>query len=397
MTLEKMQGLLRLDTLPPCFSDLYARIADSWQTCKDTVFSDAYIQKTLQEASCLESYRAVILEAAALLRKNDALCLLACLLREWIADGGNTGDPQYHPPQGNGIVYDFFHLFPAIPTMPDSVAYLRGRGVPEDVITATMQEYDFCVNMCLERSGRPAFDRGRLNWISRVIRNKLIRIGRFKYDLPDRFMTGVRVYQSETGKLKVLANGLQLHRSGRILGSAGHTDDTDSFFAQISETEDTVTGHEARNGIVAKEPVTLSKVHWKLCLSEDDCFPRIHIPSDGPFDRQSIAQAFDRARDVFDRCYPDYPYKGFFCSSWLMSTDLKEVLKPASNILAFQSFFTQIPHQSSGRLVFSFVFGMSAAIPEDIDALPEGSSLQRAVKALYKAGGFIHEGAGFFL
>jgi len=266
-----------------------------------------------------------------------------------------------------------------------------------DMIVSTMGEYDFCVNMCLERTGKPAFDRGRLNWICRVIRNQLIRIERFKYDLPGKFMTGVRVYRNAAGELTVLADGLRLHRGGRILGSAGHTEEEGSFIARITETEDAVTGYPSLDGIVQKETVTLSKKDWQLWLTEEDCFPRIHIPSDGGFDKKTIAHAYARAREVFDRCYPDYPYKGFFCSSWLMSTDLKEVLKPTSNILGFQEPFTQIPHLSSGRLVFSFVFGLSAAIPEDIDALPEKSSLQRAVKERYKAGGFIHEGAGFFL
>lgn len=397
MTLEKMQAQLGLETVPACFAQLYARMESTWQARGDLILSDAFIEKTLREAYCLEPYRGLILEAAALLREDNALCLLVCLLEAWIAEGGAVNDRQYCPPKGEGLAYDFLHLFPAIPTMPASVSHLRQRGVPEDVIAATMGEYDFCVNMCRERTGRPAFDRGRLNWICRVIRNQLIRIERFKYDLPGKFMQGVRVYRNEAGELAVLADGLRLHRSGRILGSAGHTDEEGSFLAEIKETEAAVTGYPAVDGIVRREPVTLSKKEWQLCLTGEDAFPRIHIPSDGGFDRQTIAHAYARAREVFDRCYPDYPYKGFFCTSWLMSTDLKEVLKPTSNILGFQEPFTQIPHLSTGRLVFSFVFGLDAAIPEDMDALPEKSSLQRAVKERYKAGSFIHEGAGFFL
>jgi len=397
VTLEKMQQLLGLESVPEAFPALYAEMEDTWKCRMDTVLGADFIQKTLEEAFCLEPWRELILEAAAQLRENEALCLLVCLLEAWIREGGAVNDPQYRAPRGEGLLYDFLHLFPAIPTMPESVAYLRRRGVPEDVIVSTMGEYDFCVNMCLERTGKPAFDRGRLNWICRVIRNQLIRIERFKYDLPGKFMTGVRVYRNAAGELTVLADGLRLHRGGRILGSAGHTEEEGSFIARITETEDAVTGYPSLDGIVQKETVTLSKKDWQLWLTEEDCFPRIHIPSDGGFDKKTIAHAYARAREVFDRCYPDYPYKGFFCSSWLMSTDLKEVLKPTSNILGFQEPFTQIPHLSSGRLVFSFVFGLSAAIPEDIDALPEKSSLQRAVKERYKAGGFIHEGAGFFL
>lgn len=397
MTLEDLRARLGLETVPEGFVPLYETMEASWQAHSRRILSDAYIEKTLTECRCLAPWRERILEAAARLRENEALCLLVCLLEGWIRAGGEINGSGYIAPEGEGVEYDFLHLFPAIPTMAESVAHLRGRGVPEDVITATMGEYDFCVNMCLERQGRARFDKGRLNWITRVIRNKLIRIDRFKYDLPMRCLPDVRVYRSRDGELAVLADGLRLHRTGRILGSVGHTDEEGAFTAEITETETAVTGFRAVDGIVQTTPTTLDKGRWQLCLTAADTFPRIHIPSDGAFDRETVAASFARAREIFDRCYPDYPYKGFFCSTWLLSQDLKEMLKPSSNILGFQSFFTPVPFRSSGGLVFSFAFGMDARIPEDPAALPESSSLRRAVKQRYLSGGYVHEGAGFFL
>lgn len=393
MTLEQMQQNLSLSKLPACFPALYAQIKDTYEV---QILSDDYIAQTLESCYALEPYRKTVLEAAAQLRQNEAMCLLVCLLEQWIRTGGNLADPDYEAPAGQGLAYDFLHLFPAIPTMPESVSHLRGRGVPEDVIAATMGEYDFCVDMCNTRLGRPAFDFGRLKWISRVIHDQLIRIGRFKYDLPGNYMEGVRVYRNGSGELVIFADNLQIHRSGRILGSVGHTDGDGSFLAEITETEDTVIGHKAVDGIVERTLTTLSKKEWQLCLSEADAMPRIHIPSDGNFDQETVNASYARAREIFARCYPDYPYKAFFCSSWLMSTDLRKILKPTSNILSFQEPFIFIPFRSSGRLVFSFAFQMNAAIPEDLNTLPENTSLQRAVKQLYLNGGYVHEGAGFF-
>lgn len=396
MTLEQMQQNLSLSKLPACFPALYAQIKDTYEVHGTRILSDDYITQTLESCYALEPYRKTVLEAAAQLRQNEAMCLLVCLLEQWIRTGGNLADPDYEAPAGQGLACDFLHLFPAIPTMPESVSHLRGRGIPEDVIAATMGEYDFCVDMCNTRLGRPAFDRGRLNWITRVIRNELIRIGRFKYDLPGNFLKGARVYRSAAGETVILADNLRIHRSGRVLGSVGHTDEDGSFQAEITETETAVTGHRAVDGIVEKELTTLSKKDWTLCLSEADTFPRIHIPADGSFDRETVNASYERAREIFAKCYPDYPYKAFFCSTWLMSTDLRKILKPTSNILSFQEPFTLIPFRSSGRLVFSFAFQMDAAIPEDLNALPENTSLQRAVKQLYLNGGYIHECAGFF-
>ena len=50
---------------------------------------------------------------------------------------------------------------------------------------------------------------------------------------------------------------------------------------------------------------------------------------------------------------------------------------------------------SIGKGHFSFVFGTSPDV--DYATLPEKTSLQRAVKKIYLNGGYIHEGAGFFL
>ena len=396
MTLEQMQQHLGICQIPACFTDLYAQIADTYEDHAAQILSSRYISETLTACYALEPYRDTILMAAEQVRQNKAMCLLVCLLEQWVRCGGNVSDATYETPIGEGLAYDFLHLFPVIPTMPESVAYLRRRGVPEDVVAATLKEYDYCVDMLNTRMGRPAFDCGRLNWICRLVRNAFIRIGRFKYDLPGNYLKGVRVYRNASGESIVLADNLQIHRSGRILGSVGHADEEGSFLAEIQDTENTITGHRATGGIVEKEQTTLLKKEWTLCLSEADACVKIHIPSEGSFDRETVSASFERAREILANYYPDYPYKAFFCSSWLMSPDLRKILKPTSNILAFQDWFTGIPFRSSGKLVFSFAFQMAPAIPEDLTALPENTSLQRAVKELYLNGGYVHEGAGYF-
>lgn len=396
MNLQQMQNALAIRSIPACFAEFYPSLESTYLARSREILAPAYIQKALSDCHALEDYRDLVLAAAEEVGQNEAMCLLVCLLEQWLRSDGNMADAAYTPPEGEGLAFDFLHLFPVIPTIPENMAHLRNRGLPEEIIFATMGEYDFCVNMCNTRMGRPAFDRSRLNWISRLVHNRLIRIGRFKYDLPGTYMKGARVYRNAAGDLTILADDLLIHRSGRILGSVGHTDEEGSFHALITETEDTFIGHKAVDGIVEKERTILPKAQWSLCLSPEDPMPQIHIPSEGSFDRKTIADAFAQAKEIFARCYPDYPFKAIFCSTWLLSRDLRKILKPTSNILGFQDFFTYIPFQSNGKLVFSFAFRMSPAIPEDLEALPENTSLLRAVKQLYLEGGYVHEGAGFF-
>ncbi len=395
VTLQDMIKSLGLEKVPECFSQYYEEIRDTWRDRAQQILSEVYIQKTIAGSYALKDYVEIILEAAQQLRQREAMCLLACLLEKWMQQD-SVDSQQYQAPAGEGLAYDFLHLFPAIPAMPESIAHLRSRGVPEDVIRDTMGEYDYCVEMCRKSLGRPAFNWGRLVWIRHVTKNRLIRIGRFKYDLPGRYIQGFRAYRNAAGDITVLADGMQVHRSGGILGSVGLEDAEESFTTQIEETETTVTGHPIVKGLVERKRTALDKAQWKLCLSQEDLVPRIHIPPDGSFDRQIIEDSYQRAREIFGRCYPDYPYKAFFCHTWLLSPQLRRLLKPGSNILTFQEKFIPIPCQSGGNVCFSFLFGMTPQIPEDLGTLPENTSLQRAVKKLYLDGGYLYEGEGFF-
>ena len=397
MTLNEMQAALNLSKYPTCFTEHYESVKDSWKDRAALILSEDYIYKTLTECYALLPYRDAICAAAAKAGKNPALCLFICLLEQLIVTGGTLTDPDYEVPTGEGPEYDLLHLFPAIPTMPDSVKFLRDRQVPEDIIAASLREYDDSMETSVDQLGRPVFDKGRLGWLLVAIRNHIVRIGRFKYDLPGIFMEKVRVYENKAGEQVTLADGVQVHRSGRLLGSVAHEDPEGSFFAAITETEDTVTGCPTVREFVQSTPVTLSKAEWTLRLCAQDPVIRIHIPKKEPFDPYIVEAAYEKARDFFARYFPDYPYKAFYCNSWLLSQELPGILKPTSNILAFQRKFTIVPSISVGRGVFSFVFQRpAAAIPASFDDFPRTTSLERAIIQVYENGGYIHEASGFF-
>jgi len=392
--LEKMMEELNMQTVPACFPNLYEAMKDTWPTRAQQILSETYIRNILTQYQVLTDWTEQILEAARQVRQHASLCLLVCLLEKWVREDWSDAG-RYQAPKGTDPGLDFLHLFPALPTIPESVAYLRGRNLPEGVIADTIAEYDYCVELCANSLGRPAFDFGRLQWIRRLIRNRLIHIGRFKYDLPGKYMKGFRVYRNKSGELTVLADGIRAHRSGGILGSAGMEDAEGSFCAEITETDTAVTGHPIVNGLVQRNAVTLEKSAWELCLSPENRVLNIHIPPGGGFDGETMEESFTQARTIFQKCYPDYPFRAFFCSTWLLSPQLREILKPESNILAFQNRFIRIPFQSNGKGCFFFLFGLPG-MPEDLTTLPESTSLQRAVKQLYLRGGYLHEGEGFF-
>lgn len=394
MTFEAMCNELGISKKPESFGTIYEKIKDTYEPYAALILSDEYITKTLSDCFALASFTQEILAAAAEVRKNPALRLLVCILAEWIRHGAEDIS-DYEAPCGEGLAFDFLHLFPMIPTMPDSVAHLRARNVPEDIIAATMQEYDFCVDKLLQNAGRPAFDRGRLNWVIRVAKNEMIRIGRFKYDLPAKRVSGIKAYKNANGEICVLADGVDVHRSGKVLGSAGCEDTAGSFRAEIEETQDKVIGYPIVDGLITDKKCELEKSEWSLCLSDDDNVVFVHIPPRESFDVGAMEASYARAREILAKHYPDRPYSAFFCRSWLMSRDLRKVLKPTSNILAFQNKYIHYPCLCNGTQVFHNVFPKTG-VPENYNDLPEETSLQRNVKSLYLSGEYILNDNGFF-
>lgn len=318
MTLEKMQAELGLQIMPDCFADFYKNIADTWENRSREILSDTYIRNILTENQLLTDRQDVILKAAAEVRKNPAMCLLICLLEQWAKKGGIPED-GFQNPKGAGLAYDFYCLFAAIPTIPQTVANLQKRGLPADVIADTMAEYDFCVQICENSLGRPAFEFGRLWWIQRVIHSQLVHIDRFKYDLPGQYSKGIRIYGNAAGEQVALADGTELHRSGAMLGTAGLEDTEGSFTANITETRTTVEGHPIADGFVQREKTKLDKNEWKLLFAPTDNVLGIHIPPGGGFNKEIMDRSFDRAKEIFRKCYPDYPFKAFHCRTWLLA------------------------------------------------------------------------------
>ena len=74
-----------------------------------------------------------------------------------------------------------------------------------------------------------------------------------------------------------------------------------------------------------------------------------------------------------------------------MSPELAEVVKPTSNLLAFQRSYMRYPVHTKGEDVLNFVFMLRYTTYAD---LPEDTSLQRALKARYLAGGRLYEYGG---
>ncbi|MBA8794465.1 hypothetical protein FHX74_002084 [Friedmanniella endophytica] len=111
-----------------------------------------------------------------------------------------------------------------------------------------------------------------------------------------------------------------------------------------------------------------------------------HIPETGPLTPELVDDSFRRAQAFFGRHFSDYEFAGFLCDSWLLDPQLTEALGPDTNMGRFQRrwHLNQPPRPGDGDALF-FTFRRRGDV--DLDALPQDTTLQRAIVGKLRSGG----------
>jgi hypothetical protein len=104
--------------------------------------------------------------------------------------------------------------------------------------------------------------------------------------------------------------------------------------------------------------------------------------------------SYARALAIFREQFPEITVNAFHCHSWMMAPELDTMLKADSRILAFNRDYIRYPIPTQGQDVLNFVFLLKYKTYDD---LAEGTSLQRALKALYVNGQYLYEYGGIFI
>jgi hypothetical protein len=293
-------------------------------------------------------------------------------------------------------------FYAVLPCALDSLRELKKAGVDEALLCATYRGIGESLNASTVRTNNvPSLTFGYFAWLVLYVEKRLFRVGRLNFEIRHKTFVGARAYSNAAGEIAVLMDdGVALHRSGAVLGSAHATDEDGSFVSVFTESETEYVGNpvDPDSFLAKKERVSLKKDEWSPLFTPGDTLVSVHIPSGDGFDRESVEQSYDGCRALFKKLYPDIPFKAFMCVSWLLAPELRDVLKPGSNIISFQNKYFKFPTKSSGLGVFGFAFkkNVSSLDELDLDSLPQNTSLHRNVIALYKNGGAIHETGGFF-
>ena len=404
MTLEKLLDALKIDAHPKYWDEIYPEAALEYAAEGCVSVQTGFLDALDAELRAFPHHRDAVYRAAAAIRENDALARYTVLLahalrrvRAFFAEFSALRLPE--PPEGEDpLPYEMTGFFALCASAWDEARALRKRNVPEDVIRATVQGFDISVGIFARRHGREGFDTGRMNWCTNFLPpSNTLTIGRFNF-APGKFDYPAVVLRNTAGEYRILMHGTRIHRSGLLLGSPGAQDEEGAFDADFVETDEYFEGYcpaptvPGKPAAVQKTRVRLEKPGWQAVLRPGDGYLVTHIPEAEDFSHEYQLASYRRAREIYAACYPDLGIRALHCRSWLLAPQLQGFLSPTSNLVQFQRDHLLYPCPCNGQGVFSHLFLQPARRYED---LPERTSLERGVKAIYLAGGVLYETAGF--
>jgi hypothetical protein len=98
--------------------------------------------------------------------------------------------------------------------------------------------------------------------------------------------------------------------------------------------------------------------------------------------------------EFFPRHFPERPFVGFACDSWILNPELTEICSATSNMVLWQRELYLFPVPSNGRAGLQFIFGR-----EDVDpaTAPRDTRLRRALLDQLAAGRPLRAGGMFCL
>ena len=346
------------------------------------------------EYNVLGEYFPLVCEAATELQNSEALLSWGMIVSNYLSSCTVPEACQIPMPKRDGtIARDFLPLLILLTQLPTGVTEYRHREMPEDMIRRNLFHFVDGISIVKRKTDRPAIDQTYFNWLVKFVKAKIFNAHGFNFELrtlPDN----VCVLQNKHAKtIHPVLIDTNMHRTGRVLSTAGYTDEEYSFKTVFSETADEFLAHPCINGLVSSAPASFPKADYHIAVRPGDSVLSVHIPRGTDISAQNASISLSAGFKDAQVFYPELDIKALYCSSWLLDPALKVLLKPGSNIPQFGNIFTRFPAKSAGKEVFSFVF--PRVMP--LEGLPETTSLERALKKHYLNGNFIHAYAGIVL
>ena len=202
-----------------------------------------------------------------------------------------------------------------------------------------------------------------------------LRIGRLAFELRKFTSSVFKVYE-DMGERRFLLNPqIPINDIGYPVAEGGKSD----FNA----------GKLIENGAVTSEIKNCSQL--KEIISDGECYITIHIPGEGKLDREEVIKSLKDGKEILEKVFKKYNPKLLMCTSWLISPQLKNILKAGSNILKFSELFDVVPGLPAPNALYEHIFKVPVC---DVSELVPKNSFQQGILDIYKSGYELHNGIG---
>lgn len=292
-----------------------------------------------------------------------------------------------------GLNAGLFHLLIALAAFPLVEASMAKAGLPLRYSNYVGNWfYETNLNYAAGHGGVNGYPARQFGWVANFIKARVLRIGRFEYEIHDLPEWVPAVYRRKTDRKLVF-----LCREGWHFDAEGLRIQPDQSVLRTSLrfTEGNVTGTPINPWGIPdqQQEITLSLNDFEEAISAWEMVPSIHIPAGGNMTTEAVLQSLREARSVF-KTYLGRDLRAFVCISWILSPDWEREL-PNSNLAAFRRLGYLTPGlPPSGLDGLYFIFGTSGE--PDWDKLPADNSIRRAFHRVHAAGRPLRNGATFF-
>lgn len=125
--------------------------------------------------------------------------------------------------------------------------------------------------------------------------------------------------------------------------------------------------------------IEVGRLQYEYCNENNYKFIKIHIPSGEKLLYEKVIDSLEHSKDEIKK-YFNLENNEYYCESWLLSNEIKNILDKNSNIYKFRELFEVKDGKNANEDILNFVYGLQNI--KNFKELPENTSLQRNIKEL---------------
>jgi hypothetical protein len=289
-----------------------------------------------------------------------------------------------------------FYFLIALEMVPLTREKHRELGIADAITRVNCENLNAHLDRFMDATGHYGTEQRLLMWLRNHTTGILHRLGRFQY-MRKPFRGQLRAYRHRhTGRVLALAHaGLVCSPEGWLL--TGLTSDSPGAWITGGgpAADGQVCGHLVSPwGCILKQTASLALSEWELALSPEDFVLEIHIPPGGGMTPEASVASMRDAVAFFRKQFPDQPFRGLSCLSWVFNPRFGEILPPSANLRRVAEEVYLFPIPSGRKNGLYFIFGQ-----DDIDpaTAPRDTSIRRTLIRELEEGHPLLSGGMFIL